>query len=614
MRDPFWRSTSILLNYKRQLAFALAGAGVSAACFGAGISMIYPTLAFLLDQQLSVADLIRSKLVTEDRPAAIADLGRWLADHVPDDRFAAFLCIIAVIALLTLIGSTGRFIHEMLTVTVVHRAAMVWRARMFRRLIRAPLELILRQGSSDHISRVVFDTRPLARGYTAILGRSIEHIFKGAMALCVAMIFDWRLTLIALVTAPPVGILLRKFGKRIRRSARYVMRQRGHMVGALKEAMGGIRVVKVNNAEGYERRRFARINRRLYAQEMRVRLMRALATPMIEFLSLIGMLLVASIAAYYIFRSGRDSTTFMTVLVALGLAAGSLKPLATLSQVINEGRAAAERLYELLETPTEPTGPDVRFDLPALGAHREAVVFEDVSFTYQGQPEPAVDHFSLQVPFGQTIAIAGGNGSGKTTLVSLLPRLLEPTEGRILIDGQSIAGVRLRSLRQQIAVVTQQTVLFEGTIAQNIAYGRRHATPQQIIDSATAAYADPFITELPQGYETMLGEGGEGLSGGQQQRIAIARAILRDPTIFILDEATSQIDADSESKINLALRKLRHGRTVFVIAHRLSTVLDADRIIVLDAGRIIDQGSHDELIGRCDLYRTLTQTQMLDAG
>ena len=239
------------------------------------------------------------------------------------------------------------------------------------------------------------------------------------------------------------------------------------------------------------------------------------------------------------------------------------------------------------------------------------MVVERVSFHYPGKARAAVDGVDLHVNFGQTVAIVGSNGSGKTTLLSLLVRLFSPTSGRVLIDGTDIAGVDLRNLRSQIAVVTQQTILFEGTIADNIAYGRRHVPMEKIIAASKAAYADEFIRNIPLGYLAKLGEDGTGLSGGQKQRIAIARAILRDPAILILDEATSQIDADSEAKINLAVRELHRGRTIFIIAHRLSTVIDADLIVVMADGKIEDQGTHTELLTRCRTYQLLTQTQLL---
>ncbi|MFW6033262.1 MAG: ABC transporter ATP-binding protein, partial [Phycisphaeraceae bacterium] len=293
----------------------------------------------------------------------------------------------------------------------------------------------------------------------------------------------------------------------------------------------------------------------------------------------------------------------------------SFRPLANLNNDLQEAAAAASRIREVLELPVEPNvRGSHREGRPVLPRHRESVRFDHVSYHYPGSETPALEGVDLEVAHGENIAIVGPNGAGKSTLLNLLPRLNEPSAGRVLIDGKDIAKVSLRSLRRQIAVVTQQTVLFEGTIAENVAYGQRHIPRERVVTAAKAAYAHEFIDRLPAGYDTHLGEGGAGLSGGQKQRLAIARAILRDPAILILDEATSQIDAESEARINRALAEFREGRTTFVIAHRLSTVVDADRIVVMVDGQIADQGTHGELLGRCPVYQTLTQTQLQPAG
>lgn len=607
MRDPFWESTKILLRYKAPLALALCGAGLSAACFGAGIGMVLPALVLLLGEQASVTDIVRTRIVERYDPP-LSDFGTWLASVVPPDPFHAFVLVMAVVATLSVIGSAGRYLHEVITITVVQRAAMVWRSRMLRRLIRSPMVQVLQQGSADHISRVVFDTRPLTRAYNALFGRSVEQVLKGAVAIIAALWLDPLLTATALIAAPLIGVLLRRFGRRIHRAARRAMRQRGHMVGALKEALGALAVVKVHNAEGYERRRFSRINRALFRQEMKIRSVRALASPVVDTIGLLGVVAVATFAAWHVFRHGVEAERFMTVLLFLGGAANSLRPLASLNHHLNEGRAAAERLMEVLALPVEPrggTGPDT----PTLERHQQSIRIADVVFAYPGQSRPALDHVDLSVEHGRTVALVGGNGSGKSTLLHLLPRLLEPCGGAVFVDGIDIAGVRLSSLRRQVAVVTQQTVLFQGTIAENIAYGRRHVPRAQIVMAARTAFADEFVSALPNGYDTVLSEHGEGLSGGQRQRLCIARAVLRDPAILILDEATSQIDTDSEAKINQALHAIRRGRTLFIAAHRLSTVREADTIVVMDEGRIIDQGTHAELLQRCPAYQVLTNAQ-----
>ena len=639
----------ILLRFRRQLVLALVGALISAGCFGAGLTMALPTLYVLLGgdegddarlkqiEKMQLHDdleirkygeieemiyhlekrpplhkLIDDKIAPKDSKKWRQDLAIWLTSQIPEDEFSAFVLIMIVIAVLTVIGSLGRYIHELFMLTIILRAAMTWRARMFRRLVQAPMLKLLDQGTSDHISRMVSDSYILSQGYQAILGKTLGEILKGAAALIAAFFVNPILTGIALASALPLGILLRTFGRRIRRATRKALRQRGRMVGRLKESLDSPHVVKVHEAEGYERRRFGLVNKALLQEEMKVRRVRAFSGPLIETLTLLGVAVIACLSAWMIFRRGQDGKDFIVVLLMLGAAGRSLKLLSNMNNQIAEAGAAAERVFAVVDDlPVEPVGVKMGAGQPALVRHSHAVWFDEVSFGYPGQDRPAVNDVNLEVPFGQTLAIVGGNGAGKTTLLNLLPRLIDPSLGRVLIDDVDIASVNLRSLRRQIAVVSQQSVLFGGTIAQNIAYGRREAPLSKIIAAAKSAFAHEFISELPDGYDAVLGESGTGLSGGQRQRLCIARAILRDPAILILDEATSQIDADSEAKITEALRNLRHGRTIFIIAHRLSTVVDADQIVVMNLGSIADKGTHNELLERCVIYQTLTQHQFV---
>jgi ABC-type multidrug transport system fused ATPase/permease subunit len=610
----FWTTALVMLRYKRMLLAAFVGAVLSAACFGAGLGFLGPMLKLLLetdpDKRLTLPKLISRHMTNPHRPQWVQDLGAQLLHVVPADPFMGFCLVVGGVVALTIIGSIGRYIHEYMSITIAMKVVSIWRVRLFRRIIHTPLIQTLREGTSDNMSRLAFDTRMLATGYETVLGKSIEAIFKGLAAVIAALIINWRLALLGMISAPVIAVLLRKFGKRIRRATIGMMRQRGRMIGAMNESIGGIRVVKVHNAEGYERRRFGVINKALNNTDMAKRRVKALSGPLIDTLGLVGVLLVATIAAHQVFSNRANPADFMAVLLSLAAAAATLKPLSNLHNQITEAGAAAQRVLEVLTLPVEPTGQNTPANLPSLPRHREAIDFDAVVFRYPGQETAAVRGVSLHVNHGQTVAIVGGNGSGKTTLLSLLPRLLVPESGRIFVDGMDSAVVRLSSLRKQMAVVTQQSILFSGTIAQNIAYARGHTPREAIVAAAKAAYAHDFITALPQGYDTVLSEGGEGLSGGQKQRICIARAVLRDPAILILDEATSQIDADSEAKINLALRDLRRGRTTFIIAHRLSTVYDADLIVVMDQGQIVDQGTHSQLLERCPIYQVLTRSQL----
>jgi ABC-type multidrug transport system fused ATPase/permease subunit len=617
-KNPFWKSMRVLLRFKRQMALALVGAVISGSCFGLGMSMILPTLELLKigaappAQNGSVAPLepfIRERMIEPNHHPLISDAGQWLIANLPHDPFIVFVLIMGSIAVLSVIGSTGRYIHELFALTVIFRATMRWREQMLRRMINAPMAELLLTGTGDATSRINTDAQVLSNGYSMVLSKAVGELLKGAAVIIAAFVINWKLSAVAIIGAPIIGVLLRKFGKRIRRATRRALQARGHMLAVLKESLDNINVVKMHNAEGYERRRFAQVNRDLYRHAMTARQARALASPMIDTLAIIGAMSVACVAAWLIYRQGEPPAEFVAVLFLLFAAAPSLKVLANLNNQVAEAGAAAERIFKVLQMPVEPLGREDEPDKPDLPRHQRDVVFDAVSFAYPGQERPAVNDVDLRVPFGHTVAIVGGNGSGKTTLVSLLPRLMEPTVGAIRIDSTNIQSVKLRSLREQFAVVSQQSVLFTGSIADNIAYGRRWEPREKIIAAAKSAHAHDFIRALPQGYDTPLGEGGTGLSGGQRQRLCIARAILRDPAILILDEATSQIDTESETKINEAIRGLRHGRTIFVIAHRMSTVVDADMIVVMHDGAIVDRGTHDQLMQRCEIYRTLANNQ-----
>ena len=467
--------------------------------------------------------------------------------------------------------------------------------------------------SSDTMSRILTDTNYLMRGYDAILGRALEWIFKAVVALVAAAFLKFSLTVFAIAGAVVALIIYRKLGKRLRRAATTAMVETAEVFKAMSESLRGIEVVKVHNAEGYERRRVARRMRRVYEQQRTAARIRAISSPLMEALGLVAAGAAAVVAAYYIIHEGLKPEVFMTVIAMLGASAGSLKPLSNLNNMLHEATAGAERVLSTMQTRSENEWETAGAKGKVLARHRKSIRFEDVSFSYPNSNEFAVDHIDLEAKHGETVAIVGPNGSGKSTLLNLLPRLSLPDTGRILVDGVDIADVSLRSLRKQIAVVTQKTILFGGTIAENIAYARLNAKRERIIEAAKAAFVDEFVDDLPNGYDTLLSEDGVGLSGGQKQRICIARAMLRDPAILILDEATSQIDADSEAKINDALKTFQEGRTTFVIAHRLSTVIDADKIVVMNRGKIEAVGKHVELLESSATYRTLTQTQLQHA-
>ncbi len=609
--NHFWGYARRMLHYRGLIALAIGAALLDAACAFGGITGLLWVVEGLFKEGRTVRDVIDDALVRNpvrgwiDPTAALA----W----IPHDAFLGLASVLGLIVVLAVIGSIARYTYASLSIEVTLRTVKRVRREAFNRLIHVPVSTLSHGGVADNLSRVVRDSAQIARGLNAVLGRAVRDVLMGGAFLLAAVIINWRLTLVFLIALPLIAVAIRKFGKRIRRASKRASQQHGQLLGALQESLQGLAVVKVHGAEGYERRRFNTINRRLFKQEMRARAARALSSPVIELLALTGIVGVTLLAAYLVFRQkDAQPADMVKVLAVLAAAGGSMRPLANLNNDLQESAAAAQRVDEVLALPVEAnTAAHNRSrEGTKLAPHREWVLFEDIQYTYPTGETPALAGVTLEANHGQSIAIVGPNGSGKTTLLSTLTRLIDPDAGRVIVDGHDIAHVTLRSLRDQIAVVTQRAVLFEGTIADNIAYGRRHKSRDAIVEAAKAAFADEFIRNLPRGYDTKLREGGAGLSGGQQQRLCIARAVLRDPRILILDEATSQIDADSEAKIARALAQFQRGRTTFTIAHRLSTVVHADAIVVMAAGRIVDIGRHADLQARCGVYQLLTRTQL----
>ncbi|MFA9476771.1 ABC transporter ATP-binding protein [Phycisphaerales bacterium AB-hyl4] len=613
--NDFWAFARRMLDYRRLLAFGFGAALLDALCAFGGFATLMWVIDQIFRQERTVRDVVAQRLDSDGVQRIFGDVSH-LAEWVPAGQLPGLAMLLGIIFVLAILGSAMRYLHHLTSITVSMRTILRIRRDAFHRLLHAPIETILTIGTADNLSRVVRDTTQLARGFEALMGKAVRDVLVGTAFLMVGVLIDWQLSLIFLVGLPIIYVCIRKFGKRIRRAARSAFQAYGFMTGALQESMQALPVVKTHNAEGYERRRFGTINREVLRQEMRARKARAMSSPVIELLAITGVMIVTLIAAWMVFHDeSRQPQDLLMVLLALGAAGGSFRPLANINNDLQESSAAARRIREVLDLPVEANtlrGEDRHAE--PLPRHSREVHFDHVSYRYPNADRFAVHQVDLHVKHGQTIAVVGPNGSGKSTLLNLLPRLTNPSEGRVLIDGVDIANVNLRQLRSQIAVVTQQTYLFAGTIADNIAYGRRHITRDAIERAAKSAFAHEFVAALPDGYDTKLGESGSGLSGGQRQRLALARAILRDPAILILDEATSQIDTDSEAKISEALASFREGRTTFIVAHRLSTVVDADCIVVMEAGKIADMGTHHELLERSAIYQTLTRTQLMPSG
>ncbi len=609
--DAFWSFARQMLRYKSAWAVAMVAACLDAAAAFGGFGMLTAVIRLMFEQGDGNLRQMAENMLSHERLTPFINDPAALAQYVPQDPFRGLAMMMVVILLLAVVGSVFRFLHQFLSITIAQRVTMRVRSQAFHRILHAPMEAVWQQGSADAMSRVVQDSNRLSRGFSTLTGKAVRDVLMGVVFLLWALIYSWELTLIFLVGMIPIAVCIKKFGKRIRRASKQALQGYGRMIEAMQESMQNAAVVRTHNAEGYERRRFHRVNRDLFEQEMKARTARALSSPVIELIGLGGVVIVVLVAAWAVFeQKSAQPADMLFVLVALAAAGGSVKPLANLNNDLQEAAAGAIRLRQTIDTPTEAHRRD-DWKRPAVPRHHQSIRFDNLTYAYPGSADkPALRSFTLDVTHGQTVALVGTNGSGKTTALSLLTRLIPPTQGRITIDGFDIADGSLRSLRKQVAVVPQHAALFSGTVSDNIAYGRRATPRNRIIAAAKLAFADEFIEKMPSGYDTVLGESGTGLSGGQKQRLCIARAILRDPAILILDEATSQIDAESEAKIHAAMRQITEGRTTFVIAHRLSTVVDADLIVVMDAGAMVDVGRHDDLLQRCALYQSLVRHQM----
>ncbi len=483
------------------------------------------------------------------------------------------------------------------------RVVMDLRNAAFARLQELSLEFYTKARSGDVMSRVINDTNVIEKSVSHVLGDLAKQPFVLISAISVVIWLNWRLAIISLLVFPVCIIPITIFGRRVRRFSREGQKLLGAALSVLQEAVGGVRVVKAFGMEDYEKGRFAAQSKGVFSRSIRVARASAANEPIIVFISMAGLSLVLIYA----------HSTGMTIYQLLGFGGAMMlmyNPVKALSKIniqIQVSSAAADRIFELIDTPVTVTDkPDaVEFAGPV-----GAIGFENVSFAY-GETK-VLDGVHLSVKPGEFIAIVGQSGSGKTTLVNLLPRFYDVTGGRLLINGRDVRDYSLKSLRAQIGIVTQDTFLFNDTIIANIAYGHTEAAREKIEAAARQAFAHDFILQQPQGYETAIGDRGTMLSGGQRQRIAIARALLRNPPVLILDEATSALDTEAERQVQAALDALMKGRTVFAIAHRLSTIINATRILVLDQGRIVEQGTHVELLAKNGVYRRLHDLQFRD--
>ena len=476
---------------------------------------------------------------------------------------------------------------------------------MFRKFQRMPMAYFDRHQTGETMS---FITNDVAAIQSALVDQLIEMVTEGSIligSIVMMLYLDWKLTLLTLVVIPVVGQAMKIFGRKIKRNGTVIQERMADITSLLQESISSIRVVKSFVREKYEIERFSKQNQLNFQAAMKNVQLNSMLTPTVEFLAAISVTFIVWFGGYEVLN---DEMTAGALVAFLTYAVNLANPVKRLSRVygnLQRAMAAVDRVFaviDLKETITDK--PDAK----ALPETKGEVSISNVTFEYK-KGVPALSDISLEVKPGQMIAFVGPSGAGKSTIANLIPRFYEVTSGKIAIDGHDIRDVTLASLREQIGIVPQETMLFSTTVRENIRYGRLDATDEEVEAAAKAANADSFIKELPQGYDTPIGERGLNLSGGQRQRMAIARAILKNPRILILDEATSALDTESEKIVQAALDKLMIGRTSFVIAHRLSTIFNADQIYVIDNGHVKEHGTHEELLRNNGLYSHLYNIQ-----
>jgi subfamily B ATP-binding cassette protein MsbA len=534
--------------------------------------------------------------------------------RIPQERTRAnkrkaVIFIILLMAIVTTVRCTARFYQDYTVHKVMHITLANLRKDTFKHSLHIPVSYFAYKGPSNTVSRLFGDVTVIGNGIKILFGKTLREPIKIIGLITWAMWIDHNLTLIFLCTAPLSLYAISKLGKKIKRATKKSLITWAEMLGKLKEALGAIKVVKVYNQQNYEGTKFTEINKRLLKRQFRIAKVDSATDPLMETLGMIAGSVGLIFGAHWVYRGTMQPSDFFALLIALGATADSVRRMSDVWNKIQQANAAAERVYAIVDQQAEFESPDS----VEIESMKNKIEFRNIVFTYPGSESPVLKGINLSVEAGHNVAIVGPNGSGKTTLANLIPRFYDPDSGQISIDDKDIRNATLFSLRNQIGMVTQDIVTFNDTIAANIAYGKPNATEEEIITAAERAFAHEFIEPLPEGYNTIIGEQGAGLSGGQLQRIVIARAILKNPAILIFDEATSQVDADSEAKIHKAIEEIMQDRTSFIIAHRFSTVITADVIVVMDDGRIIAQGQHDELIQTCPLYQSLYETQLVKA-
>jgi subfamily B ATP-binding cassette protein MsbA len=605
----FLRVLKYVRPYWKQLALSVFFTILFSIFSGVSIYLAIPLLETLFSQDyISALNKLGSSsgFLSDLKNTFFSFLFRYVFSGTHSEALIK-ICIVIIIAFF--LKNISGYLQAYFMAYVEQGLVKDIRNEVYRHLHTLSLGYFTSERTGNLISRITNDVNIINTGISATFLNLVREPLLIVVFLMIAISINWRLTLISLLVLPFALYFISKLGLRLHKESRISQERMADITSVLQETISGVKVVKAFGMEEFENKKFQTQTWRYFKSLLKITRIRNLASPITEFLSVVAGVVIIWYGGMQVLELGTmRASEFLTFLIAIFQIMPPVKELTSVNNRIQESTSAAKRVFEILDIE-----PDIKEAPNAieLKEFKDEIVFENVWFSYNGTKNGdfILKRINLKVKKGEILAIVGPSGAGKSTLVDLIPRFYDPTEGRILIDGIDLRMIKIKSLRDKIGIVTQETILFNDTIRNNIAYGLEDCPIDKIIEAAKAANAHDFIMQLPNGYDTVIGERGMKLSGGQRQRISIARALLKNPPILILDEATSNLDAESEILVQEAIERLMQNRTVFVIAHRLSTIRNADRIIVIDNGRIVQEGKHEELIHQDGLYKKLYEMQ-----